>query len=48
MTRRPRTPESHATSKGKHTLKFVKRGQEVVPDPETASIIRQYGWASEP
>lgn len=37
-------PEKRAAIKGRHTLKFLKRDNQVVPDPETKTIIDQSDW----
>ena len=37
-------PEARATVRGEHVLRFVKRGNEVVPDAATAALVEQYGW----
>lgn len=37
-------PESLATVRGEHVLRFLKRGSAVVPDEPTAALIDRYGW----
>jgi hypothetical protein len=37
-------PEKRAVIKGRHILKFMKRGNQVVPDAETKAIIDQSDW----
>jgi hypothetical protein len=37
-------PEKTAETQGTFTLRFVKRGNDVVPDTETAALVSRYGW----
>jgi hypothetical protein len=37
-------PESLATVRGEHVLRFVKRGNAVVPDDPTAALVDRHGW----
>jgi hypothetical protein len=37
-------PRKVAKMKGSYLLKFLRRGNEIVSDPETASMIKKYEW----
>ena len=41
-------PDSLAQVKAEHALRFVWRGDELVPDPASADLIRRYDWAQAP
>jgi hypothetical protein len=41
-------PEKTALTKGIFTLRFVKRGNDVVPDEATKPLMERHGWVPEP
>jgi hypothetical protein len=41
-------PDSLAQVKAEHVLRFVWRGDELVPDAASADLIRRYDWAQAP
>lgn len=40
-------PEKRATVRGTHTLRFVRRGNDVVQDAATAALVTKHGWLPE-
>jgi hypothetical protein len=37
-------PQKTAVTQGTFTLRFVKRGNDVVPDEATKTLLKRYGW----
>lgn len=40
-------PGKRATVRSTHTLRFVRRGNDVVQDPATAALVAKHGWRPE-
>lgn len=40
--------DAKATIRSKHELRFVQRGADLVPDAETAELVKRHGWAPDP